>query len=169
MPTKTIYVADEKLWREARKLAGKQGLSGVIAAALKRYVEEKKLEIEGVEEWRFAAGLRGGDRIAFKGKLIASRRSMTEMAEPVWPQEVFDGNDAVPIQIEVFRTIKGTFVVVAELVTDDDTVPVYWAKHQSMHSLKEDQAIRTMDARDRAELLDDISVAGSDDWATWID
>ena len=53
MPNKTIYVKDEATWEEAKKQAGKEGLSGVIEAALQEYVERKKTEKLGFEARRF--------------------------------------------------------------------------------------------------------------------
>jgi hypothetical protein len=44
MPNKTIYVKDELLWEQAKKFAGETGLSGLLAEALKEYVERKERE-----------------------------------------------------------------------------------------------------------------------------
>src|SRR5688500_11388610 len=169
MANKTIYVADEKLWKDAKRLAGEQGVSSVIADALRRFVDEQRLQREGVEDFRFEAGFRGADRIAFKGKFIASRKSTVEMGEEVWPQEAFDGVDVIPVVIDVYRTIKGTFIVVGELVGHADNLPVYGATHSTVQSLRNDKVLTTIDARDRAHLLDAVSLAAADDWATWID
>lgn len=42
MPTKTLYVKDMQLWEEASRLAGHQGLSGVIMRLIAKWVADKK-------------------------------------------------------------------------------------------------------------------------------
>lgn len=42
MPTKTLYVKDLQLWEEASRLAGHQGLSGVIMRLIAKWVADKK-------------------------------------------------------------------------------------------------------------------------------
>ena len=42
MPTKTLYVKDMQLWEEASRLAGHQGLSGVIMRLIAKWVVDKK-------------------------------------------------------------------------------------------------------------------------------
>ena len=77
MPNKTIYVRDEDLlvFEEAEKL-GKDSLSAVIAEALKRFVEMKKMEAQGVE--KFTLGIDSPDQgertVKFIGRLLAEDR-----------------------------------------------------------------------------------------------
>ena len=62
MPNKTIYIreADEELWEEAEKMAG-GSVSGLIADALRRYVEEEKLKEEtGMENIEVELAGHGG-------------------------------------------------------------------------------------------------------------
>jgi len=171
MGNKTIYVSDEKLWSEAKKLAGQKGLSAVIAEALRQFVTESRLVRDGYQDWRFAAGPGGADRIAFNGKLLVEKRSNASRGQDVWPPEAFpDDADEIQVQIEVYRTRKGTFVVVGELVrTDNESIPVYWATQPSVSAVRADKAVSTMESRDRADLLDEVSVEGQDDWATFIE
>ena len=48
---KTIYIRDEDepIWDQAKELAGAKGLSSVIVASLKSYVERKEVETKGFE------------------------------------------------------------------------------------------------------------------------
>ena len=50
MPNKTIYVreADTELWEEAERFSG-GNVSGLIAEALRRYVDEEKRKEQGME------------------------------------------------------------------------------------------------------------------------
>lgn len=170
MANKTIYVADEKLWKEAKKLAGAKGLSAVITDALRRYISERRFQDEGYQDWRFAAGPGGADRIAFNGKELVQFTLKIWEPGKVWPEEAFQQqDDFVTGKITVFLTRKGTFVVVADLINQQgDEVPMYWRAHQGMSSLKDDEAILTLNAVERAELLDQVNVA-DEDWATRID
>lgn len=54
MPKKTVYVreSDVAVWQEAEQLAGEDSLSGVLTAALQRYLAERR---PGVGRVRFAA------------------------------------------------------------------------------------------------------------------
>jgi hypothetical protein len=170
MGNKTIYVSDEKLWKEAKKLAGAKRLSAVIADALRKYVAEKRLEEEGFQDWRFAAGPGGADRISFNGKVLVSRTYGLEQDGGVWPPEIFEVDDIPSASIEIYLTRKGTFVVCGDLVGQgkDEGVPVYWKAHQGTSSLRTDPALMTLHPTDRANLLDEVSLSG-DDWATRID
>ena len=50
MPTKTLYVKDQQLWEKASRLAGHQGLSGVVTQLIAKWVADKEKR-EGHEEW----------------------------------------------------------------------------------------------------------------------
>lgn len=170
MGNKTIYVSDEKLWSEAKKFAGQKGLSAVIAEALRQFVAESRLVRDGYQDWRFAAGPGGADRIAFNGKLLVNKRTQASPGQDVWPTEAFEAQDHIQVEIEVYQTRKGTFVVVGELVhAAGESTPVYWATHPSVSAVRTDKAVSTIESRDRADLLDEVSVAGKDDWATVIE
>ena len=78
MPNKTIYVKDEdvQLFEEAEKLGG-DSLSGVIAEALKRFVDAKRAEGQGTQEYTLEVGVfrdEGADnvrKVRFVGRLLA--------------------------------------------------------------------------------------------------
>lgn len=71
MPRKTIYVreADEIMWNQAEKIAQKSGesLAGVVAAALRRYIQQNKVgAIPGTSSTAFATNLDARQRAAIK-------------------------------------------------------------------------------------------------------
>ena len=78
MPNKTIYVKDEDLglFEEAEKLGG-DSLSSIIAEALRRFVDTKRAEQQGMKECNLTAGIiraQGDDdirTIRFVGRLLA--------------------------------------------------------------------------------------------------
>ena len=89
MPTKTLYVKDQQLWEKASRLAGPQGLSGVVTQSLAKWVADKEkqeamksgkefTEIElwvGGQEhqhWHPKDPLGGNYKIAFTGRLLDS-------------------------------------------------------------------------------------------------
>ena len=84
MPNKTIYVKDEdlNLFEEAEKLGG-ESLSGVIAEALRRFVDVKKSEAQGLQEFTLSVGtwrFRGDDnlrKVRFTGRLLAEAEVLT--------------------------------------------------------------------------------------------
>jgi len=78
MPNKTIYVREEDLpvFEEAEKLGG-NSLSAVIAQAVKRFVQVKRAESGGMEEYTLTAGTlrtEGADdikQVRFVGRKLA--------------------------------------------------------------------------------------------------
>jgi len=84
MPNKTIYVRDEDLqvYEDAEKLGG-DSLSSVIAEALRRFVDVKRAEAQGMEEYTLKVGIlrsQGDDdirKLRFVGRLLASAEVFT--------------------------------------------------------------------------------------------
>ena len=89
MPTKTLYVKDEQLWEKARRLAGNQRFSEVVAQLLAKWVAAKekeeamisgkaftqiKLWVGGTSHWNEHPEDRIEDdhKIAFTGRFLAS-------------------------------------------------------------------------------------------------
>ena len=117
MPTKTLYVKDQQLWEKASRLAGHQGLSGVVAQLLAKWVADKEKqeamksgkEFTEIELW--VGGNTGpyadiphdqikeDHKIVFVGRLIGSST-----------QYVTSANDLVPV-VEVYQMKSGRLVV----------------------------------------------------------
>lgn len=84
MPNKTIYVRDEDLpiFEQAEELGG-DSLSAVIAEALRRFVDVKRAEAQGMKEITLEVGrvnTRGGDdtrKIRFVGRKLAGQTAYT--------------------------------------------------------------------------------------------
>jgi len=84
MPNKTIYVRDEDLqiFEEAEKLGG-DSLSGIIAEALRRFVDVKRAELYGMQEHVLHVGVlrsQGADdvrTVRFVGRLLAEAEVFT--------------------------------------------------------------------------------------------
>jgi len=78
MPNKTIYVREEDLpvFEEAEKLGG-DSLSAVIAQAVKRFVQVKRAEVQGMKEHALTVGAlrsQGADdtrKVRFVGRKLA--------------------------------------------------------------------------------------------------
>lgn len=85
MPNKTIYVreADVGLWEEAEKLAG-GNVSGLIADALARYVEEEKRKGQGMGKIELDLGTRNFPRrVQFEGRwLVEPDQDATRPDDP---------------------------------------------------------------------------------------
>ena len=84
MANKTIYVKDEdlQLFEEAEKLGG-DSLSGVIAEALRRFVDVKRAEVQGMQEYTLSVGVlrsQGADtrKVRFVGRLLAEAEVLTD-------------------------------------------------------------------------------------------
>ena len=79
MPNKTIYVRDEDLqvYEDAEKLGG-DSLSSVIAEALRRFVDVKRAEAQGMDEHHLEVGIFRGSgtsdlrRVRFVGRQLAA-------------------------------------------------------------------------------------------------
>lgn len=180
MPTRTIYVKDEKLWKEAKKLAGNEGLSNVIGQALADFVKRKRAEADGFQRHRIAVGLepsdepedfpepRHTDRIAFEGKRILTGSYDLENAVDDWSKEmVVQGAESLEVSIDLFRTRGGKLVLTAD--TSGGEGVTHWKDYDSLASLSQDRIVQALRPADRAQLLDEISAAVGDDWARWID
>lgn len=83
MPNKTIYVKDEDLqvFEEAEKLGG-DSLSSIIAEALRRFVDVKRAEVQGMKECNLTVGVlrsQGADirKVRFVGRLLAEAEVLT--------------------------------------------------------------------------------------------
>jgi len=84
MPNKTIYVRDEDLqfFEEAEKLGG-DSLSAVIAEAVRRFVDAKQAEAQGMKEVTLPVGVlrsQGDDdtrKVRFDGRLLSSAEIFT--------------------------------------------------------------------------------------------
>jgi hypothetical protein len=74
MPSKTIYVPDEKVtvFDKAVEIAGKN-ISPVIVTALERFVEEQGMKNAGFKELRLSVGRAGFERVKiFMGRMLVS-------------------------------------------------------------------------------------------------
>lgn len=83
MANKTIYVKDEDLqiFEEAEKLGG-DSLSGIIAEALRRFVDVKRAEMFGMREHALTVGVlrsQGADtrKVRFVGRMLSSAEVLT--------------------------------------------------------------------------------------------
>ncbi|WP_229736222.1 hypothetical protein, partial [Kroppenstedtia guangzhouensis] len=86
MPRKNLYVTkdDEPIFDEAAEVLGEESLSAAIASVLRRAVEAKKAELEGMEQIELEVGTRSGvmgdtpdlQKIRFTGKEIAFTRQL---------------------------------------------------------------------------------------------
>ena len=89
MANKTIYVKDEDLqiFEEAERLGG-DSLSGIIAEALRRFVDVKRAELYGMQEHVLHVGVlrsQGDDdirQIRFVGRLLAEAEVLTDQTSP---------------------------------------------------------------------------------------
>ena len=119
MPTRTLYVRDEPLWTKAQKLAGEEGLSGVVHQLLTDWVRRKEAEMEVLRssdqmhdvqlsvggtahETRDEDGI-GAHQIAFTGRLLADSEGFSVAQMP--RVQVYQTKSR---KLIVYRTWKGT-------------------------------------------------------------
>jgi len=192
MPNKTIYVKDEHLWDHARKLAGKDGLSGVIQEALAKFVENKRRQDEGFHRYRFDTTykhyeLESGpsEAIAFEGREVASKILPVTVQQGEYTSEKFDRS------LRVYYTPVGTLIVTVNPgETFDRHFTVYrtragkllltvtpeysdriehYGVYDSVRALTNDPELAAANDVARAALLNAISEELGEDWAIWID
>lgn len=183
MPTRTIYVKDEKLWKEAKKLAGDEGLSNVIGNALADFVRRKRAEADGFERFRIPVAFeqpsqlrdddeepRATDRIEFEGKRLLSETYELDRAVDEWSKvRISETPEQLAVPVEVFRTRGGKLVLTANTAETSSKAVTYWKDHDRLASLSQDPIVQALRPADRAELLDKVSATVGDDWARWID
>lgn len=111
MASKNLYVREEdvQIFNEAAEILGEESLSAAIASVLRRAVEAKKAELEGMEQIELEVGSASGvpgdtpdmEKIRFTGKEIAFCRKL-------------QGNDTRGINYTLYRTKKGKFLLFVE-------------------------------------------------------
>ena len=112
MATQTLYVRDEKLWADAKTLAGSEGLSGLIHDLLRTWVQKKEAEMESV---RRSEQMREYDivvvppahdlsaRVVFTGRLLGDSQGFSVGQLP--RIQVFETKGR---KLVVYRSWKGT-------------------------------------------------------------
>ena len=173
MPNKTIYVADEKLWEQAKRLAGKDGLSSVVNSAIKNFVDEASGREQGFEKQLFEIfgdpHLSGPtDVIGFEGKLLYSA-NFDLVANPFQPDSSTPGVEA---SIAVYRTRSGKFVLLAEPAIDAPTSQsayAMWETHSSISELMNGLVVGCLFDPNRYEFLNELSKHVGTENVTWID
>jgi hypothetical protein len=153
---KTIYVKDEALWEAAKNLAGREGLSAVIADALADFVEQKKAERGGFKRFNIYCAEAGpeGQLIKFDGRLLA---------EVIVP----GGPNAEDTLVSMYQTTGGTLVLVAGHPLEDDAFD--YSKHSSLETVVKDPMLENLTLSDRDRFLDQIAERLGEKWAVWID
>jgi|LSQX01.1.fsa_nt_gb hypothetical protein len=112
MPNKTIYVKDEDLqiFEEAEKLGG-DSLSGIIAEALRRFVDVKRAEQQGMQEYTLSVGVlrsQGADtrKVRFVGRLLAEAEVLTDQTSSSRSSRDDRGTD-----YKIYQTQAGKILV----------------------------------------------------------
>ena len=125
--TKTLYVKDQQLWEKAIRLAGHQGLSGVVTQLLAKWVADKEkqkaikssknqlMEVElwvGGEEhlrWHRRDPLAGDYKVTFTGRLLAS----TETEYPMGIDPTVEVYQMSNKQLAVYRNYRSEFAALS--------------------------------------------------------
>jgi len=173
MPNKTIYVADETLWEQARQLAGKDGLSSVVNAAIKNFIDEAARREQGFEKHVFEIF---GDRdldgptdvIGFEGKKLYGEKFVL-IADPFQPDSP---SASIEAYIAVYRTKSGKFVLLAEQVTQNPTSMSAFDAceiHSSVSDLMNGNVVSCIFPSNRFEFLNELSKHVGKEHVTWID
>lgn len=175
MPRKgnrTIYLANDELWERAKTLAGRDGISTVIAKSLADFVGQRTADQASYQKFHFE--IFGDDEfspvevIGFEGRKILS--GTFDLA--VSPFEESDrGVEAV---IEIYRTKLGTFVLLARPVTDDPehssrSLFALYERHNSVRDLMSGHIAGCFATPNRHELLTELTKGLGKDAVTWID
>lgn len=159
MGNRTIYVKDDAVWAEAKEIAGKDGLSGVIETALREYVEQKRLEKLGFEARRFFIqnGLVPEGRfVRFNGRLLFETAVGTELGHP-------------PDVAQIFQTKAGKIVAV---INDGPSgEPEEYYVYESLDDFAHDKGFLPDVPPDaREEVREAVAEAlGQKNWSVWID
>ena len=109
---RTIYLANDELWERAKNLAGKEGLSSVIAKALADFVAQRDADQSSFQKFTFE--ILGDPHsedptevIAFEGRQLLN----TVFALAASPFAGIETSGEADIQI--YRTRLGTLVLLA--------------------------------------------------------
>lgn len=158
MPNKTIYIKDETLWQNAKKFAGKGGLSEVIADALRRFVADSEAKAAGQETFRFVVQFRGDDdfaRVAFRGRLLESKDL-----------------DSGSLNASVYETQGGSFV----LVLGEEgpyNVSFHYAKYETLKEIAQDSELLELlrSESDAVSWINDVAIKRAEEASAeiWID
>lgn len=163
MGNKTIYVRDESLWRRARKLAGKDGLSAFIQRALEEYVAEKEAEAQGFDEYRIVPSspdVNFAQPISFTGRTVATKHFLNDPAH-----EEYGGGAFHEIAVAVYLTRGGKLVLYAW-----DSGPMQYLRiYQSLDELLKDEKVSALSPIHRSDLLESISQGVGQDWSVRIE
>lgn len=168
---RTIYVADDSLWEKAKTLAGREGLSSVIAKALADFVAQRTADQAACQKLHFE--IFGDDEdspievIGFEGRQLLS--GTYDLA--VSP---FEADGRLEAVIEIYRTKLGTFVLLATPATDEresrsrSAFDLY-ERHNSVRDLMSGHIVGCFAAVNRHELLTELTKGLGKDAVTWID
>jgi len=161
MGNKTIYIKDDALWRRARELTGKAGLSAEIQGFVERLVQERESPQKGFKRTVLAVGIESGpndfqvEHIAFNGRLIHKAIISGEKG-------------ARDVELAVFQTAAGKLVLT---VRDPDEGPVigHYAVYDSLGELARALKDDGHPEDERVAFLNSLAEALGQEWARWID
>lgn len=168
MPNRTIYFRDDKLWAEAKKLAGKDGLSAVIHKAIEHFVRDANLAKKGNKPFFFTLLIEDElnnyvpvERIAFEGRVL-------------WGTGGVDLIDAGPqslgCDIEFYCTVAGKLVLaIDESSHQRDDGITYYKVYDSLAELREDPQLKRLEPHSLGPLLVKLSELLGEKWTIWID
>lgn len=173
MGNKTIYVQDEKLWQKAKKLAGKAGLSGVIAKALTEFVDEHDREKHGSRRYQFEVRYEYDDIdpdadwvdcVAFEGKPLFQGTLFYQLPEG-WGGDAPDDR----VEVHVYQTVAGTLVLMARRLDAPEGLFFHQGSHKTLQELRQDSVVSGLAPDERARLLADLSSQLRKSLVIWID
>lgn len=152
-------------------LAGKEGLSSVIARGLADFVASKTAADQSFEKFHFE--IFGGDPettaptevIGFEGTQLVSKSFALDFSP-------FDDDEGLETDVQIYRTRLGTLVILAAPKSDEFESPSAFGTyetHQSVKALMSGVIVGCMDPTDRHGLLREVTVKLGKDGVTWID
>lgn len=155
MGNRTIYMKDQVLWDRAKELAEKEGgLSGVIAEALAKFVEQKEAELRGLSLREFNLWTDDGVQvIKFYGKELFSNWALPS------------ADDKPTSCADLFLTRADKWLVVLK---DADTFKAFrYHLYERPEEMAASGVLGTIPDREEFEAA--IGQAHMDVWAKWID
>lgn len=172
MGNKTIYVQDERLWQKAKKLAGKEGLSRVIAKALEDFVATHDRQTQGFRRYQFEVAYASDDNdefrpidyVAFEAKPIFTGVLIYDVPDHL---DIDPPDDRV--RVDVYQTGKGTLVLTARHLEAPDGQLLHYGSFRSMDELIKDSVVSNLAPTDRAKLLTELASQLRDSLVIWID
>jgi hypothetical protein len=150
MGTRTVYVKDPAVWKQAKALAPHESLSSIVEDALRRWVTQQVKVKQAIQVHVVTVG---PERYRFEGRRVAAR---------VLPGKRLSGEN-VSVAATVYLLSSGKLVLVTKFSDRAEASYVCrspWEIGQSLKDVLPDE---------RDDFLEHVSAALGEDWAVLLE